>query len=195
MARIAPGHSIAAPHYAQHQFTHTNRSRPNTDRLRILCCLNKRDGRRLAAKRHKEETQEAHREMTGSAPNITCEQHHTGLLVSDLDEAIDFYTNKLGFQLVFKWGEPPTMAGVNLDHTQIFLERGEPSPKGCYLYFVINDADAFYEFHRNNGVEVVAPIADRDYELRDYAVRDLHGYVMSFGHRLQEPCEQGEDNK
>ena len=128
-------------------------------------------------------------------PKIECEHHHTGLLVSDLDEAIDFYINKLGFKLVFKWGEPPTMAGVNLGNAQIFLEHGEPSPKGCYLYFVINNADAFYEFHRNNGVEVVAPIADRDYELRDYAVRDLHGYVMSFGHRLQEPCKEGEDQK
>ena len=128
------------------------------------------------------------------APDITCEHHHTGLLVSDLDEAIDFYTNKLGFQLCFKWGEPATMAGLNLGPAQIFLERGEPSPKGCYLYFVINDADAFYEFHRNNGVEVVAPIADRDYELRDYAVRDLHGYVMSFGHRLESTCEEGEEH-
>lgn len=127
--------------------------------------------------------------------NITCEHHHTGLFVSDLDEAIAFYTNRLGFQLVFKWGEPPTLACVKLGHAQIFLELGEPSPKGCYMYFVINDADAFQEFHRNNGVEIVVPIADRDYELRDYAVRDLHGYVMSFGHRQQSTCEEGEDHK
>ena len=52
------------------------------------------------------------------------------------------------------------MAGVNLGHVQIFLEAGEPSPKGVYLYFVINDADAFYEFHRNNGVEIVQPIGN-----------------------------------
>ncbi|HEX2270228.1 MAG TPA: VOC family protein [Pyrinomonadaceae bacterium] len=128
-------------------------------------------------------------------PDITCEHHHTGLFVSDLDAAIDFYTNKLGFHLQFKWGEPPTMAGLNLGNAQIFLEHGEPSPKGCYLYFVINDADAFHEFHRHNGVEVVYPIGDRDYELRDYAVRDLHGYVMSFGHRLQSTCKEEEDHK
>jgi catechol 2,3-dioxygenase-like lactoylglutathione lyase family enzyme len=79
-------------------------------------------------------------------PKIDCEHHHTGLFVSDLDAAIDFYTTKLGFCLVFKWGEPPTFAAVNLGHAQIFLECGEPSPKGCYMYFVINDADAFYEF-------------------------------------------------
>lgn len=133
---------------------------------------------------------------TGPAPKIECEQHHTGILVSDLEAAIDFYTNKLGFWLAFKWGEPPTMAGVNLgQHAQIFLHQGEPSPKGCYMYFLINDANALYEFHQRNGVEIVVPIADRDYEIRDYRVHDLHGYEISFGHRLPSTCEEGEDHK
>ena len=39
---------------------------------------------------------------TSSAPKIECEQHHTGLLMSNLDEAVDFYTKKLGFWLAFK---------------------------------------------------------------------------------------------
>ena len=60
---------------------------------------------------------------------IEWEQHHTGIVVSDLETAIDFYTNKLGFWLGFRWGEPTTMAGVNLGHVQIFLEHGERRPK------------------------------------------------------------------
>ena len=125
-------------------------------------------------------------------PDIECKQHHTGILVSDLDAAVDFYTNKLGFRVGFTWGEPPTMAGVNLGHVQIFLEVGEPSPKGCYLYFVVNDANALHEFHRRNDVEIIQPPDDREYGLRDYSIRDLHGYVLSFGHYLHAPCEEGE---
>lgn len=126
-------------------------------------------------------------------PDIECEQHHTGIVVSDLDAAIDFYTNKLGFWLGFKWGEPPRMAGVNPGHVQIFLERGEPSPKGCYLYFVVNDANALHDFHCQNGVEIIQPPDDRDYGLRDYSIRDLHGYVLTFGHRLHDPCAEGDN--
>ena len=48
----------------------------------------------------------------------------------------------------------------------------------------MDDADELHEFHRAAGVEVVAPLADRAYGLRDYAVRDLHGYQLSFGHHL-----------
>jgi hypothetical protein len=50
----------------------------------------------------------------------------------------------------------------------------------------------FKDFHRQNGVDIIQPIGDREYELRDYSIRDLHGYVLSFGHRLEGPCEEGD---
>ena len=52
------------------------------------------------------------------------------------------------------------------------------------MYFLFGDADQLYEFHRRNGVEVAQEIGDRDYGIRDYVVRDLHGYFLSFGHHL-----------
>jgi catechol 2,3-dioxygenase-like lactoylglutathione lyase family enzyme len=121
---------------------------------------------------------------TPATPQVDCEQHHPSLAVNDVVAAVDFYTKKLGFRPAFTWGDPPTMAGVNLDRVQIFLEQGTPSPKGCSLYFVIGDADELYEFQRANGVEIVEPPEDRPYALRDYAVRDLYGYLLTFGHRL-----------
>ena len=119
-----------------------------------------------------------------NAPNIYCEQHHPSLFVADVRAAVDFYTEKLGFSLGFTWGEPPTIAGVKLSKVQIFLELGTPGPKGAAVYFVVGNADELYEFHRANGIEVVEPPADRDYGLRDYAVRDLHGYRLAFGHPI-----------
>ncbi|HEY3175186.1 MAG TPA: VOC family protein [Candidatus Polarisedimenticolia bacterium] len=119
---------------------------------------------------------------TRATPDVDCEQQHPGLPVSDILDAVDFYTNKLGFKLAFTWGDPPEMAGVNLGHVQVFLEKGTPNPKGCSVYFVIGDADELYEFQRANGVEIVVPPEDRLYGLRDYRVRDLYGYELSFGH-------------
>lgn len=121
---------------------------------------------------------------TPAPPDVECEQHHTGLAVSDVPAAVDFYTNKLGFRTSFTWGDPPTMAGVNLDHVQIFLEQGTPAPQGCSVYFVVDDADELHEFHRANGVEIVQAPGDREYGIRDYTVRDLYGYHLAFGHRI-----------
>lgn len=76
------------------------------------------------------------------------------------------------------------MAGVNLGNVQMFLEKGVPAPQGASVYFVVGNADELYEFHRASGVEIVVPIDDREYGLRDYRVRDLNGYELSFGQNL-----------
>jgi len=107
---------------------------------------------------------------------IECEVCHPTLNVSDVPAAIDFYTNKLGFWVAFSEGK---FAGVNLG-----LTEGKPAPQGCSLYFVVANADQLHEMHRSNGVEVVEPLGDRAYKLRDYTVRDGSGYHLTFGHRL-----------
>ncbi|MCM3872774.1 MAG: VOC family protein [Pyrinomonadaceae bacterium] len=122
--------------------------------------------------------------MTTATPKVDCEQFHASLPVSDVIAASDFYRTKLGFWVAFTSGEPPTMAGVNLGNVQMFLELGTPNPKGCSVYFVVGDADELYEFHRANGVEIVVTPEDRPYGIRDYTVRDLYGYHLTFGHRL-----------
>ena len=115
-------------------------------------------------------------------PLVECERQHPSLSVPDVAAAVEFYTTKLGFTRGFTWGEPPTIAGVNLDRVQVFLEQRTPSPAGCSVYFVVGDADELFEFQRAGGVEIVEPPGDRPYGLRDFRVRDSYGYVLSFGH-------------
>jgi catechol 2,3-dioxygenase-like lactoylglutathione lyase family enzyme len=117
-------------------------------------------------------------------PEVDCEQQHAAVPVSDVSAAVDFYTSKLGFRLDFTHGDPPVIAGIGLGSVQMFLERGTPNPAGCSVYFVVGNADELYEFQRANGVEVVDAPGDRPYGLRDYRVRDLHGYELGFGHHL-----------
>src|SRR5262245_50826858 len=117
-------------------------------------------------------------------PEVDCEKQHAGLTVSDIDAAVAFYTTKLGFRPGFTWGDPPVFAGVNLGDVQLFLQQGTPEPRGCSVFFVVGDADELFEFQQASGVEIVEPPGDREYGLRDYQVRDLHGYELSFGHYI-----------
>lgn len=121
---------------------------------------------------------------TSIPPFVECEQIHAGLAVNDISAAIDFYTRQLGFKLGFTWGDPPTFAGLNLGKVQMFLQKGTPDPNGCCVYFLVGDADVLYEFHRSNGVQIAQELGDREYGIRDYVVRDLNGYYLSFGHHL-----------
>ncbi len=115
---------------------------------------------------------------------VDCQQHHAELPVTELLAAVDFYTNTLGFSLGFLWGEPPVMAGVNLDRAQLFLRQGTPNPAGCALYFVVGDADELFAYQRDRGVAVLQEPGDRPWGVRDYSVRDLHGYRLTFGHHI-----------
>ena len=127
-----------------------------------------------------------------NTPIIDCERYHATLFVRDINAAIDFYTRRLGFQVGFTWGEPTSMAGVNLGDVQIFLQQGEPHPQGCALFFVVGDADELHAFHEANGVQIVESLGDREYGLRDYSIRDKDGYALTFGHyiyNMGEPIE------
>jgi len=122
---------------------------------------------------------------TSASPFVECEETFAGLAVSDVSAAVEFYTTQLGFKVGFTWGgPPPTFAGVNLGKVEMFLRKGTPDPKGCCVYFHVGDADVLYEFHRAKGVAVAQEIGDREYGMRDYVVRDLNGYHLSFGHHL-----------
>ncbi len=119
-----------------------------------------------------------------SSPQVECDRQHPTLTVSDIAAAVEFYQGKLGFALSFTWGDPPSMAGVVLDRVQVFLTKGRPNPEGCSVYFVVGDADELYEHHRAGGVEIIEPIGDRDYAMRDYSVRDRDGNRLDFGHPI-----------
>jgi catechol 2,3-dioxygenase-like lactoylglutathione lyase family enzyme len=121
--------------------------------------------------------------MSSRAP-VDCEKYHAALAAPDVQAAIDFYTSKLGFFLAFAEGDPPVFAGVNFGHIQFFLRKDEPSPRGISLYFVVDDADELFAFHRSNGVTVYEEPEDRYYGIRDYTVRDLNGYYLTFGHHI-----------
>jgi hypothetical protein len=75
---------------------------------------------------------------------------------------------------------------VNLGKVQIFLAKGTPTPsrETGAVYFVVGDAEQLYEFHRANGVEIAQAIDDRPYGMRDYTVRDPHGYYLVFGQHM-----------
>lgn len=121
--------------------------------------------------------------LAPGAPEVECEMHHTTLQVSDVPAAVDFYATRLGFWTAFVTDDS-TFAGVNLGNVQIFLEKGTPDPNGFSMYFVVGDADELHQFHTSKGVEITDPPDDRPYDIRDYGVRDLHGYRLRFGHRL-----------
>ena len=127
-------------------------------------------------------------------PKVDCEGLHPVLRVTNVREAIEFYTTRLGFTLGFIWPDPstPTYAGVNLGDVRVYLDECEADGTGFEICFDVGNADELFEAQRANGVKVLAEPADRPYGIRDYSVEDPWGYRLTFGQYIYntgEPIE------
>jgi len=122
------------------------------------------------------------------------------LLVKDLSRSIAFYTGVLGFMVGEPWGDPPYFAMAERDGLTIMLHQvqpplrvrpnggtrgaagGGPTADTWDLYLWCRDAEALFADFTERGAEVVyAPVVQPDYTMKEFAVRDVDGYVLAFG--------------
>ena len=87
-----------------------------------------------------------------AAPKVDCDQIHAGGgAVANIAEAVEFYSKRLGFTTGFLWGNPPRFAGMNLETCRCFFAKERPEPKGCFVTFVVGNADEFTSFIARGG--------------------------------------------
>jgi len=112
------------------------------------------------------------------------------LMVSDLGRSLDYYCNVLGFTRPNLWGEPPVFAMPSRDGFVVMLHRGEAgkliysnsSQGGAWdAYFWVSDVDGLFEEFKSKGAVVEYEPCIQDYEIKEFAVKDLDGHILAFG--------------
>lgn len=114
------------------------------------------------------------------------------LEVRDVPKAIDWYEKKLGFQLDFAYGNPPSYACVGrsfsgegaatfLRFVAWYRERDEPSHSGWLAIYAGDGIDELFNDYLANGVTVSKPIANHDYGMREFEICDCNGHYLRFG--------------
>ncbi|MCG8547596.1 MAG: VOC family protein [Alphaproteobacteria bacterium] len=103
------------------------------------------------------------------------------LAVTDLDIALAFYTERLGFAL--DWREDRIIAAVGNGVVTLFLKSKEAGGLGPVSVIVnVEDADAVYAAWTAADVEITDPIATRTWGMREFTARDLDGNELTVGH-------------
>ena len=121
-----------------------------------------------------------------TAPYVPAvEQLVVEVYVRNLDRAVDFYRD-LGFQLL---GRKDGFATVAWEGHELFLDehpRNEPpATPHANVRVMVPDVDAWWSRAMAMGARVLAPIADRDYGLRDFTIADPDGFGIRFATRLR----------
>jgi catechol 2,3-dioxygenase-like lactoylglutathione lyase family enzyme len=103
--------------------------------------------------------------------------------VTDLDAALAFYQDKLGFTVAWKWGNPITRAGVALDGVEIQLDcAGAGAPPGpSVVYCHKADVEHYYAQCKGRGVDFVLDLGRRPWGMIDFRVIDPDGNRLGFG--------------
>ena len=106
--------------------------------------------------------------------------------VSDLDAALDFNTNELGFTLNWTWGEPIVRAGVSLDSVEIQLDcAAAGAPRGpSVVYCHIQNVTQYYQELKGRGVRFSLELGQRPWGMVDFRVKDPDGNQLGFGEQL-----------
>jgi catechol 2,3-dioxygenase-like lactoylglutathione lyase family enzyme len=109
------------------------------------------------------------------------------LVVSDLQQSIDFYCGKLGFGKPSVWGEPPCFAMTFRDGFELMLSLNEgvkPQPNGPHgvwdVYVRIADLDAEIAALNEAAVPIDRGPATLPYQMREIEVVDPDGYRICF---------------
>lgn len=106
------------------------------------------------------------------------------LYVRDLPEAMNYYTQKLLFERLWAWGDPPSFGAVRLGKVEIFFCQGAQGHPGTWLSIFVDDVDEYFERIRRLGAQVIYGPADEPWAVREIHVQDPNQHVIRFGHGI-----------
>jgi len=120
------------------------------------------------------------------------------LLVASVERSLAFYVDTLGFArgMTVPDRSPFVFASVTSDPVEIFLNdaatavkeypafAGKPLGATGTLYIEVEGVDALHDRIKST-VKIVMPIATQFYGMREFAIEDPDGYVITFAQRVE----------
>ena len=110
----------------------------------------------------------------------------------DIPGTLAYYTDKLGFECLGTWLEPPVYAIVARDQHAIHFRCAEPpkanpdkySDELLDAYIFVENADALYAEYAARGVEFARGVANMPWQSREFVVKDCDGRLLAFAANL-----------
>ncbi len=129
------------------------------------------------------------------AEAATTRQFHSTapvFLVADVQASAAYYRDVLGFRYERLWGDPPCFCMPERDGFVFMLSQvKDPAavrPNSAVdgetwdAYAWIRDADALFSEYKSKDVTIVyAPEVREAYGMKEFAIKDLDGYIIAFG--------------
>src|SRR4029077_18315160 len=111
---------------------------------------------------------------------------------TDIPATLAYYKDKLGFECLGTWQDPPVYAIVAPDQQAIPFRWPQPPTANpdkyrdelLDAYVFVEDADALYAEYAGRGVEFTRGLANMPCASREFVVKDRDGRLLAFGANL-----------
>src|SRR6201999_1419985 len=123
---------------------------------------------------------------------------HPILGTRDIKRAIEFYTQRLGFQLAFgDKTDPPNYVGFRRDPVELHMQFQFEHEMGTIrLRFLVEDPDTLFNEYRQRGIECsLDGIRDTPWGTREFALYDLDRNALTFYRQARSRRETMDDEQ
>ena len=116
---------------------------------------------------------------------------HPMLAVTSIDDTIRFYRDMLGFECV---NRTEVWAALRRDNVEVMISlpnAHEPFEKPVLtgsIYFNSTDVNELWNKIKDRA-NVVYPVENFYYGMREFAIRDNSGYILQFGQEISDPAQ------
>lgn len=104
------------------------------------------------------------------------------LLTRNINQAADFYTQKLGFTVSNRY---PNYLIIKRDQTALHFSLAQdldPKTNSCTTYVYVSNIDSLYtEYQAQDIIHPNGALKTKDYGMKDFAVIDPDGNLLTFG--------------
>ena len=121
------------------------------------------------------------------------------LFVADVERSVAFYVEKLGFSIVYLYGQPPFYGAVSRDGVGLNLRHVDSpvlDPDRCEresllgAAIVVDDVEALFREFSERSVAFAQPLKVQPWGASDFIVRDPDGNLINFFARVRQTSVQ-----
>ena len=102
----------------------------------------------------------------------------------DIKRSLKYYTEILGFDDSWEWGDPTDFGGIVKDDVEIFFCLEAQGSPGTWLAIIVDDVDAYYNIIKGKGAKIISIPESKEWNMREMLVEDPDGHILRFGHRI-----------
>lgn len=108
--------------------------------------------------------------------------------VTDIDQALRFYRDVLGFVVTFTNGDPISFAVINQGDAELHLGVQPDKAGSSHAHLMVDDLNGIHHALQQAGIPILQPPTVQPWGLRDLLVADPDGNSFEIAEQLSEPA-------